>query len=82
MSNRAVARPPQRLPVASAERDLEATRRPRIDVAARNLIFLIIMPNEKDPDTAAEAMFHVWYSASVTESCYTLLQKKLKPMIV
>lgn len=39
------------------------------------------MFNEENPNTAAEAMLHVWYSALVTESCYTLLQKKLKPMV-
>ncbi|KAI0146914.1 hypothetical protein GGR57DRAFT_494186 [Xylariaceae sp. FL1272] len=51
------------------------------DIVARNLIFLLIMFNEEDPNTAAEAMLHVWYSAFVTESCYALIQKKLKPMV-
>ncbi|KAI1262719.1 hypothetical protein F5Y18DRAFT_438850 [Xylariaceae sp. FL1019] len=52
-----------------------------LDIVARNLIFLLIMFNEEDPNTAADAMLHVWYSAFVTESCYNLLQKKLKPMV-
>ncbi|RYC56871.1 hypothetical protein CHU98_g9335 [Xylaria longipes] len=52
-----------------------------IDIVIRNLIFLLIMLVEEDPNTAAESMLHVWYSALVTESCYTLLQKKLKPII-
>ncbi|KAI1305140.1 hypothetical protein F5Y03DRAFT_406688 [Xylaria venustula] len=52
-----------------------------IDVVARNLIFLLIMFVEEDPNTAADAMLHVWYSALVTESCYSLLQKKLKPIV-
>ncbi|KAF2967727.1 hypothetical protein GQX73_g5860 [Xylaria multiplex] len=52
-----------------------------IDIVARNLIFLLIMFIEKDSNTAAEFMLHVWYSALVTEACYTLLQKKLKPLI-
>ncbi|KAI0531843.1 hypothetical protein GGR58DRAFT_518185 [Xylaria digitata] len=52
-----------------------------IDIVARNLIFLLIMLTEEDPNTAAESMLHVWYSALVTEACYTLLQKKLKPLI-
>ncbi|KAI3335322.1 hypothetical protein F4824DRAFT_511248 [Ustulina deusta] len=52
-----------------------------IDVVARNLIFLLIMLTEEDPNTAAESMLHVWYSALVTEPCYTLLQKNLKPIV-
>ncbi|KAI1420169.1 hypothetical protein F5Y12DRAFT_788466 [Xylaria sp. FL1777] len=52
-----------------------------IDIVARNLIFLLIMLVEEDPGTAAEALLHVWYSALVTESCYDLLQKKLKPIV-
>ncbi|KAI0426602.1 hypothetical protein F5Y09DRAFT_351075 [Xylaria sp. FL1042] len=52
-----------------------------IDIVARNLIFLLIMLIEEDPNIAAESMLHVWYSALVTEACYTLLQKKLKPII-
>ncbi|RWA06465.1 hypothetical protein EKO27_g8646 [Xylaria grammica] len=52
-----------------------------IDIVARNLIFLLIVLVEEDPSIAAEAMLHVWYSALVTESCYTLLQKKVKPIV-
>ncbi|KAI0437529.1 hypothetical protein F4803DRAFT_565994 [Xylaria telfairii] len=52
-----------------------------LDIVARNLVFLLIMFVEEDPITAAEALLHVWYSALVTELCYTLLQKKLKPII-
>ncbi|KAH8168147.1 hypothetical protein CIB48_g29 [Xylaria polymorpha] len=52
-----------------------------IDIVARNLVFLLIMLVEEDPITAAEALLHVWYSALVTESCYALLQKKLKPIV-
>ncbi|KAI1349390.1 hypothetical protein F5Y01DRAFT_327459 [Xylaria sp. FL0043] len=50
------------------------------DIVARNLIFLLIMLIEEDPNKAAESMLHVWYSALVTESCYNLLQK-LKPLV-
>jgi len=67
--------PGYRSPLNIVINDLE------LDIVARNLIFLLIMFNEEDPNTAAEAMIHVWYSALVTESCYTLLQKKLKPMV-
>ena len=52
-----------------------------IDIVARNLVFLLIMFVEEDPHTAAEYMLHVWYSALVTEACYNVLQKKLKPLI-
>ncbi|KAI0545918.1 hypothetical protein F4679DRAFT_575864 [Xylaria curta] len=52
-----------------------------IDIVARNLIFLLIMLVEEDPNVAAESMLHVWFSALVTESCYDLLQKKLKPIV-
>ncbi|KAI1287182.1 hypothetical protein F5Y03DRAFT_405643 [Xylaria venustula] len=67
--------PGYRAPLNIVINDLE------LDIVARNLIFILIMFNEEDPNTAAEAMLHVWYSALVTESCYTLLQKKLKPMV-
>ncbi|KAK5627367.1 hypothetical protein RRF57_003082 [Xylaria bambusicola] len=52
-----------------------------LDLVARNLVFLLIMFMEEDPGAAAEFMLHVWYSVLVTESCYTLLQKKLKPLV-
>ncbi|KAI1736358.1 hypothetical protein F4680DRAFT_461244 [Xylaria scruposa] len=52
-----------------------------IDIVARNLIFLLIMLVEDDPSVAAEFMLHVWYSALITELCYDLLQKKLKPIV-
>ncbi|KAI0515446.1 hypothetical protein F5B22DRAFT_636473 [Xylaria bambusicola] len=52
-----------------------------LDVVARNLIFILIIFMEEDANAAAEFMLHVWYSVLVTESCYTLLQKKLKPLI-
>ncbi|KAI0974668.1 hypothetical protein F4678DRAFT_485689 [Xylaria arbuscula] len=52
-----------------------------IDIVARNLIFLLIMLVEEDPNIAANSMLHVWYSALITEPCYNLLQKKIKPLI-
>ncbi|KAI0804923.1 hypothetical protein GGR55DRAFT_690875 [Xylaria sp. FL0064] len=51
-----------------------------IDIVARNLIFLLVMLIEEDPNKATESMLHIWYSALVTESCYNLLQK-LKPLV-
>ncbi|KAI0185492.1 hypothetical protein EV127DRAFT_348191 [Xylaria flabelliformis] len=72
-----VANLPQsyRSPLSIVINDLE------IDIVARNLIFLLIMLVEEDPNVAAESMIHVWYSALVTEPCYALLQKKLKPIV-
>ncbi|KAI1359481.1 hypothetical protein F5Y08DRAFT_349648 [Xylaria arbuscula] len=52
-----------------------------IDIVARNLIMLLLMLVEEDRVVAAESMLHIWYSALVTEACYTLLQEKIKPII-
>ncbi|KAI0114102.1 hypothetical protein GGR51DRAFT_505493 [Nemania sp. FL0031] len=67
--------PDYRSPLTIIINDLE------FDIVARNLIFLLIMFIEENPNTAAEAMLHVWYSTLVTEPCYNLLQERLKPMV-
>ncbi|OTA53809.1 hypothetical protein K449DRAFT_339298 [Hypoxylon sp. EC38] len=54
---------------------------PEIAMAARSVIFLLIFFLEEDPTKAAEYVLHIWYSALVTETCYRMLQDKIKPMV-
>ncbi|KAI8944514.1 hypothetical protein F4801DRAFT_594888 [Xylaria longipes] len=54
---------------------------PDIDIVARNLLFLWIFFVEDNAAAAAEHVLHVWYSALVTESCYSMLCGKLKPFV-
>ncbi|KFY06924.1 hypothetical protein V492_07605 [Pseudogymnoascus sp. VKM F-4246] len=64
------------------------------DVVARNAILLLLALTSQDtvgcneagetnaPPDIAEALIHVWYSASIPSSVYSLLQNRVKPMIV
>ncbi|KAI1807483.1 hypothetical protein F4811DRAFT_574433 [Daldinia bambusicola] len=52
-----------------------------INIVARNLMFLLIFLVEDNPSFAAEHVLHLWYSALITESCQSLLQDKIRPMI-
>ncbi|KAI1469074.1 uncharacterized protein F4812DRAFT_457619 [Daldinia caldariorum] len=53
----------------------------QMPIVARNLIFLMTFLVEDNPSLAAEHVLHIWYSALITESCRSLLQDKLRPMI-
>ncbi|KAI2631779.1 hypothetical protein GGS21DRAFT_491683 [Xylaria nigripes] len=53
----------------------------KIDIVARNIIFLLIFFVEVDADVAADCVLHVWYSALITKSCHKILLKKVKPMV-
>lgn len=63
------------------------------DVVARNAILLLLAltsqdstnPGEKETNTPtdiAEALIHIWYSASIPSSVLSLLQNRVKPLIV
>ncbi|KAI8961484.1 hypothetical protein F5Y11DRAFT_326332 [Daldinia sp. FL1419] len=52
-----------------------------MDIVARNVVFLLVFLVEDDPIIAAEHVLHIWYSTLITESCYNLLQSKLRPMV-
>ena len=50
-------------------------------MVARNIIFLLTLLVLNDPLKAADHTIHLWYSAMITDSCLSFLQKKVKPMI-
>ncbi|OBT89074.1 hypothetical protein VE02_01945 [Pseudogymnoascus sp. 03VT05] len=58
------------------------------DVVARNAILLLLALTSQDskeantPPDIAEALIHVWYSASIPSSVMSLLQNRVKPLIV
>ncbi|KFY92810.1 hypothetical protein V500_04013 [Pseudogymnoascus sp. VKM F-4518 (FW-2643)] len=56
------------------------------DVVARNVILLLLALTAQDsantPSDIAEALIHVWYSASIPSSVLSLLQDRVKPLIV
>lgn len=58
------------------------------DVVARNAILLLLALTSQDSEETntasdiAEALIHVWYSASITGSILSLLQNRVKPLIV
>lgn len=64
------------------------------DVVARNAILLLLALTSQDstnlgeteepntPTDIAEALIHIWYSASIPSSVLSLLQNRVKPLIV
>lgn len=64
------------------------------DVVARNAILLLLALTSQDstnpgetkdtstPTDIAEALVHIWYSASIPSSVLSLLQNRVKPLIV
>lgn len=58
------------------------------DVVARNAILLLLALTSQDseetytPPDIAEALIHVWYSASIPARIFSLLQNRVKPLIV
>lgn len=52
-----------------------------IAIVARNVIFLLVFFVEDDPFQAAEHVIHIWYSTLVTDTCYSMLLRKVKPLV-
>lgn len=56
------------------------------DVVARNAILLLLALTAQDssntPSNIAEALIHVWYSASIPSNVLSLLENRVKPLIV
>ncbi|CAH0056152.1 unnamed protein product [Clonostachys solani] len=51
------------------------------DVVARNAIMLLLCLTINDPEEAASAITHIWYSSSIWESHMNLLQENIRPLI-
>jgi hypothetical protein len=52
-----------------------------LDVAARNLILLLVALSVEDDKEAIECMIHVWYSAFLRASDMAILRDRIRPMI-
>jgi hypothetical protein len=52
-----------------------------LDVAARNLILLLVVLSVEDDKEAIECMIHVWYSAFLRASDMAILRGRIRPMI-
>ncbi|KAK2829922.1 hypothetical protein FQN49_007126 [Arthroderma sp. PD_2] len=51
------------------------------DIAARNIILLLIALGSEKVEESAEAIIHLWYSAFIRESDINLLQRRIRPII-
>lgn len=52
-----------------------------LNVAARNVILLLLFLTVDSPREAAEHAIHIFYSALITQPCYDVLQTKIRPLI-
>ncbi|KAF5723855.1 hypothetical protein FMUND_1463 [Fusarium mundagurra] len=52
-----------------------------IDIAARNVILLLIALTVDDQDEAVDCMIHVWYSAFIRKSHVDILKQRIRPFI-